>query len=78
MPPVEREMWGHVWAASLPQLLQFIEPVFPAAQQVLAGLQNAAPSAIQKSGPAIGNGLDIHNTIMTNRTIDLMRSWSRH
>jgi hypothetical protein len=62
MPPVEHELWQNMWAASLPQDLAFIEPVFPAgAQQLRAALQrrtaqqwraapqNAVPSATQNT-----------------------------
>ena len=94
MPPVERELWQNLWATSLPPLLEFIEPVFPAgAQQLRAALQSrsaqqyAAPSATQNRNPveayeteqAIKRGLNSFNYDMTLNTIGLMHSWSgRH
>ena len=60
MAPVERELWQNMWAASLPQSLALIGPVFPdGAQQLRAALQwraaqqNAAPSAPQNEAGAL-------------------------
>jgi hypothetical protein len=55
MHSVERELLQHMWTASLPPLLQFIEPVFPSAQrahaQMRAAQQNDAPSATLNCDP---------------------------
>ena len=83
--------WQNMWATSLPELLAFIEPVFPAeAQQLRAALQSraaqqyAAPSATQNRNPveayeteqAIKRGLNSFNYNATQNTIGLMHSLS--
>jgi hypothetical protein len=74
MSQVERELWQNMWAASLPQSLALIEPVFPAgAQQLRAALQsraaqqNAAPSATPNEAGAIAElqrRYEIGNTLL--------------
>jgi hypothetical protein len=59
MAQVEREMWQNTWAASLPQDLALIEPLFPAAaQQLLSALNQRAAEQIAARNPdqsAIGD-----------------------
>jgi DNA-binding transcriptional regulator YbjK len=74
MSQVERELWQNMWAASLPQSLALIEPVFPAgAQQLRAALQsraaqqNAAPCATRNEAGAIAElqrRYEIGNTLL--------------
>src|SRR5262249_51453443 len=58
MPPVERELWRNIWAASLPHDLALLEPLSPRAQQLRVALQaraaqpNAAPAAQQSAAPS--------------------------
>jgi hypothetical protein len=85
MSPYERELYQNMWAASLPQELAFIEPVFAtgvaqirAALQSRTAQQRLASQATNTSASqqAIGQSLQNHNRVMTGLTIDLMRSMS--
>jgi len=65
MAPVEREMWQNIWETSLPQDLDFIQPVFPyeavdlrhgllkrVAERLRETPQTAAPSGTQDNSQA--------------------------
>jgi hypothetical protein len=94
MSPMIRETWRQTWAASLPAILQFIEPVVYAAQQQQVGHlthltdnpQNAAPPVTEVADPAAAVnreqqnaiGLARFNTNMTMLTTNLMRAMSGH
>ena len=94
MPPILRETWRHNWAISLPEILQFIEPVLVTAQQkqvwhlshLTNNMQTAASSVTQPANPVaavnrdqqIAMGLAQFNTNMTFLTNNLMRSMSGH
>jgi hypothetical protein len=91
-PAMVREMWRQTWAASLPGILQFIEPVLRAAQQqqvwhlshLTDNMQNAAPSATHNPDPVsalqrerhIADNLATFNNTMTGLTNNLMRAMS--
>src|SRR5262245_30932757 len=93
-PPMAREMWRQSWAATLPPILQFIEPVLRAAQQqqvwhlshLTDNLQNAAPTAPPSSDPVaavhreqqIADNLAAFNNRMTFLTTNLMHAMSGH
>src|SRR5262249_698355 len=91
-PPPAREMWRQTWAASLPAILQFIEPVLRAAQQqqvwhlshLTDNVQTAAPSPPPPPAAAvhrdqqIADNLAAFNNRMTYLTTNLMRAMSGH
>jgi hypothetical protein len=93
-PPMAREMWRQSWAATLPPILQFIEPVLRAAQQqqvwhlshLTDNLQNATPPTPQSPDPVaavdreqqVAVDLAKFNVRMTDLTSTLMRAMSRH
>jgi len=92
LPDFTRQMWQSTWAASLPAMLQFIEPVLRAAQQqqvwhlshLTENIQSAAPSVPPTADPAAGvqreqqvaDNLAAFNNRMTFLTTNLMRAMS--
>jgi hypothetical protein len=86
MPQVERELSQHMWAASLPPLLQFIEPVFPAVRQLRAAPQSLAPRVRNDPDPVAAwrtqqetaNSLAGFNSRMSNIYLpNLLQAMSR-
>ncbi|HXJ89009.1 MAG TPA: hypothetical protein VMS18_19485 [Candidatus Binatia bacterium] len=92
LTPAAQNKYRQSWAAVLPPVLEFIQPVVAATRQQeslqVAGGQGPGSSygsvASQPSDPAadyrrqqaISNSLAVHNSIMTNNTINLMNSFS--
>jgi hypothetical protein len=92
LTPAAQNQYRRAWAAVLPPVLEFVQPVVAAARQQeslqVAGAQGPAASygsvASQPSDPVsdyrrqqeISNSLAVHNSIMTNNTLNLMNSFS--
>jgi len=91
LTPAAQNKYRQSWAAVLPPVLEFIQPVVAATRQQeslqVAGAQGTAgygsaasqpsdPAADYRRQQAISNSLAVHNSIMTNNTINLMNSFS--
>jgi hypothetical protein len=90
--PTEREQYRQEWGASLPAMLQFIEPALRTAQQraAIGAQEDAAFRAAQQSiGPApdaiaaaererqMRDSLNRHNATMTDLVVGQIRAMSR-
>lgn len=90
LSPAVQNQYRQAWAAILPPVLEFVQPVVAAARQHQswqtaqspgAGYGSVAsqpsdPAADYRRQQAISNSLQVHNSIMTNNTLNLMNSFS--
>lgn len=90
LTPAAQNKYRQAWAAVLPPVLEFIQPVVAAARQQQslqvapgtgAGYGSAAsqpsdPVADYQREQAIKNSLAVHNSIITTNTLNLMNSYS--
>jgi hypothetical protein len=84
LDPMMRQRQRQIWASSVQPLLQFLQPVLLAEQQLRAAQQNAAPAAVPNQDPVaelqrqrdIADSLRTHNSRMNALNSDLMRAMS--
>jgi hypothetical protein len=90
LTPAVQNQYRRAWAAVLPPVLDFIQPVVAAARQheswqaaqdtsASYGSVTSQPSdpvADYRRQQAISNSLQVHNSIMTNNTLNLMNSFN--
>jgi len=90
LAPAAQNQYRRAWAAVLPPVLEFVQPVVAATRQQeslqvaqgaganygSAASQPTDPVADYRRQQAISNSLQVHNSIMTNNTLNLMNSFN--
>ena len=90
LAPAAQNQYRRAWATVLPPVLEFVQPVVAATRQQeslqvaqgaganygSAASQPTDPVADYRRQQAISNSLQVHNSIMTNNTLNLMNSFN--